>query len=203
MKTSHFLFKLIPCVVCLVLLSCSGEDGEQGIQGPQGEQGIQGPQGEQGEPGVDGADGQDTNSTVISSGWFEINTWDTDLSNFKFHRIPDLILTEFQRENSVILVYRRYQLVPTFTTIDLLPFYELDATNGSIGLAIQSKVSGNGLFLQIQAFGRAVTNEEFLGPETQFRYMIIDPASTDDKRYNVDFTKMSYQEVVDHLGLKP
>lgn len=211
MKTKNFIFWTITMVMFSVLIACSAEDGDTGPQGPQGEQGLQGPQGEQGDigpagtdgvDGVDGADGIDANSTVISSGWFEINTWDTDLTDFKFHRIPDLILTEFQRENTVVLVYRRYQPVPTITTIDLLPLYML-GTSGNIELVAQNKISGNGLFIQIQSFGRSVVNDEYLGPETQFRYMIIEPASTSDKKYSRDFSKMSYEEVVDYLGLKP
>ena len=202
MKTSSMGLKMIGIVLFGLLVACSAEDGAVGPQGPQGEQGLQGPQGEQGPAGADGADGIDANSTVISSGWFEINTWDTDLSDFKFHRIPDLILTEFEIENSVFLVYRRYQSTPTFTAINLLPLYVLDV-NGDIELAVQNRISGNGLFLQIQAYGRSVASEEYLGPETQFRYMIVEPASTSDKNGRIDFTKMSYEEVVEHLGIDP
>ncbi len=208
MKTKHFIFMVIPLALCALLAGCSAEDGDTGLQGPQGlqgEQGEVGPQGEQGPAGADGADGADgidANSTVISSGWFEIGTWDTDLSNFKFHRIPDLILTQFEMENHLFLVYRRYQPSPAITTIDLLPLYELD-TNGDIELAVQNKISGNGLFLQIESFGRSVTNNEYLGPETQFRYMIVEPATTSDKRNSIDFSKMSYQEVVEYFGINP
>lgn len=203
----YTLFRTI-CLLALATLifGCSAEDGEDGAIGPQGEQGIQGeqgPPGEQGPVGADGADGIDANSTVISSGWFEIDTWETDLSNFKFHRIPDLILTDFQIENNVFLVYRRYQQSPSFFTVDLLPFYQLDVANGDIELAIQQLLSGNGMFLQIQAFGRAVASEEYLGPDTQFRYMIIEPGSTSDKKKSVDYSKMTYNEVVEYLGINP
>ncbi|WP_208103867.1 collagen-like protein [Flagellimonas ochracea] len=202
MKTQSHILIMVAVMFLTLLVSCSAEDGAVGPAGPEGPQGEQGTTGPQGEQGPAGTDGQDANSTVISSGWFEINTWDTDLSNFKFQRIPDLILSEFQIENDVILVYRRYQTSPTFTSIDLLPLFQLDI-NGAAELAIQNRISGNGIFIQIEAFGRAVANEEYLGPETQFRYMIIEPASTSDKKTVKDFSKMSYQEVVDYLGLKP
>lgn len=211
MKTRNSFSKIMSFLFLTLLVACSAEDGEVGPQGPQGPQGEQGPvgsqgeqglQGEQGPTGADGADGIDANSTVISSGWFEINTWDTDLPDLKFHRIPDLILTEFEIENRVFLVYRRYHPSPAITTIELLPLYELSAS-GDIELAIQNRISGNGLFLQIQSFGRSVTNEEYLGPETQFRYMIVEPASTSDKKNSVDFSKMSYQEVVEYFGINP
>ncbi|WP_425235664.1 collagen-like triple helix repeat-containing protein [Ulvibacterium sp.] len=203
MKTKRFIYTIIPLVLCAAFAACSAEDGADGATGLQGPQGEQGPPGADGRDGQDGIDGQDGTANVFSSGWFEIDTWDTDLSNFKFHRIPDLILTEFQRENNVILVYRRYQPVPTITTIDLLPFYELNATSGGIELAIQSKISGNGLFLQVQSFGRALADEEFLGPDTQFRYIIIEPDPTSDKNATPNFSKMSYEEVIAHLGLHP
>ncbi|MDC6367244.1 MULTISPECIES: collagen-like protein [Flavobacteriaceae] len=198
---------MLMCAMSL-LLACSAEDGQDGAIGPQGEQGEQGPTGPQGEQGPAGADGQDgvdgidANSTVISSGWFEINTWDTDLSNFKFHRIPDLILTDFEIENHVFLVYRRYQPSPALTTIELLPLYLLSNT-GSMELTIQNRISGNGLFIQVQSYGRNVEAEEYLGPETQFRYMIVGPASTSDKNSGIDLTKMSYKEVVEYLGINP
>ncbi|WP_435622578.1 hypothetical protein [Flagellimonas sp.] len=205
MKAKAILLIVIPLVLCSSLVGCSAEDGETGPQGPQGEQGLQGEQGPQGQPGVDGtdgADGQDANSTVISSGWFEIDTWDTDLADFKFHRIPDLILSELERENNVFLIYRRYQPNPSITRIDLLPLYVLDI-NGSIELAIRNRISGNGLFLQIESYGRSVASDEYLGPETLFRYIIIAPPSTDDKRNPMNYAKMSYEEVIEYLGIDP
>lgn len=217
MKRTKQCIKAVGCALFLLLAACSAEDGvdgaigpegpqgEQGVQGaqgPQGEQGETGPQGEQGEQGPPGEDGTDANSTVISSGWFEINPWDNDLPDFKFHRIPDLTLSETQIENDLILVYRRYQPTPVLTQIAVLPIVEYNFS-GEPELSLTNRVQGNGLYIQVQAFGRNVANDEYLGPETQFRYIIIEPASTADKTGSVDFSKMRYEEVVDYLGLKP
>ncbi|WP_420601747.1 hypothetical protein [Flagellimonas sp.] len=200
MKTVRFSFWVIPFIIMFTILSsCSAEDGAVGPAGPQG------PQGEQGVPGTDGqdgVDGQDANSSVISSGWFQIDTWTTNLPDFKFVRIPDLILTESQIENNVFLMYRRHQPFPTSTIIELLPLVQHDGS-GAIELLYKSPIQGNGLFIQIESFGRNVSDNEYLGPETQFRYMIIEPPSTADKRNIVDFSKMSYQEIVEHLGINP
>ncbi len=215
MKWQFFSMKLATALLVVLTLACSAEDGEDGAigpQGPQGEQGSAGSQGEQGEqgpPGADGQDGQDGadgqdgtdgNANVISSGWFEIDTWNTDLPDFKFHRIPDLILTEFQRENDLILVYRRYQPTPAFTQIALLPVTVYDAS-GAPELSLTSPIQGNGLFIQIQAFDRNVTSEEYLPPETQFRYIII-PADDTTSKHAKDFSKMNYEEVMDHFGIE-
>lgn len=193
MRTKRFVFTIIPLALCALLNACSAEDGADGATGPQGEQGL---------PGADGQNGQDGTANVFSSGWFEIDTWDTDLADFKFHRIPNLNLTEFQIENDLILVYRRYRPTPTLTQVAILPV-AVNSASGDLELSLTNRVQGNGLFIQIQAFGRNVAGNEYLPPETQFRYIIIEPDPTSDKNNTPNFFKMSYEEVIAYLGLHP
>lgn len=207
MRTMSSNLKVVAVIFLGILVACSAEDGQDGAigpQGPQGEQGPQGPQGDQGPPGSDGQDGTDGvdgNANLISSGWLEIDTWTTDLPDFKFIRLPDLTLTEFQIENDLILVYRRYQPSPSLLQVELLPVTRYD-TGGRVELSITSRIQGNGLHLQIEAIGRDVTADEYLPPETQFRYIII-PADGSSSKNRVNYFKMSYQEVVAYLNLKP
>lgn len=205
MKWQIFSTKWVGSLLVMLAIACSAEDGEDGVigpQGPQGEQGAAGPQGAQGEqgpPGADGQDGQDGTTNVVSSGWFEIDTWDNDLPDFKFHRIPDLTLSETQIENDLILVYRRYNPAPTLTQVALLPITEYDFTGETV-LSLTNRVQGTGLVVQVQAFGRNVASDEYLGPETQFRYFII-PVDATTSKYAPDFSKMSFEEVLDYFGL--
>ncbi len=199
MKTRNGISRMMSLFLWVLLMACSAEDGAVGPAGPQGPQGEQGIPGTDGQDGQDGADGQDGTANVFSSGWFEIDPWDTDIPDFKFHRIPGLILSEFQIENNLILIYRRYQPIPTFTSVTLLPLAEYNSS-GTLELLLTSRVQGNGLFIQIESYGRNVTNDEYLGPETQFRYIIIEPDPTSDKR-PINFSKMQYDEVIKYLGL--
>ncbi len=174
----------------------AGEDGEAlGLPGPQGEQGPTGPQGEQGPAGEDGS------NNVIYSDWTSIDTWDNDSPMYKWTRFPDRILTQEQLNEAAILVYRKYQPSPANTLRDLMP---IDFHNGSGGLDIsyRSPIQGNGIMLSITSYGRNITTEEYKGPNTEFRYIIIPgglPAA-EGKRQN--FSKMSYEEVMDHFGLE-
>lgn len=210
MKAKILLAWLVAFSLGTLMVSCSAEDGDIGPPGPQGEQGPPGPQGEQGPPGSDGqdgvngqdgADGQDGNANVISSGWLEIDMWTTNLPDFKFVRIPDLTLSPSEIDNALILVYRRYQPSPALTQVELLPVILYDAS-GAVDLAVKSRIQGNGLNLEVEAFGRDVAAEEYLPPETQFRYIII-PGTESSAKNPVDFRNMSYEEVVNYLKLNP
>lgn len=179
----------------IILLSCSAEDGEPGPQGPQGEQGEVGAQGEQGPQGPEG------NSNVVSSEWFGIETWERDTPLIKLQTI--LELTDSQLESGVILIYRRQQTSSTGgVTIRMLPII---FTNSRLGYSVETWwfTTDNSLKIVIEAEGRDVAPDTYLPPETQFRYIIIEPPSTSDKDTMVNFSKMSYEEVIGYLGLNP
>ena len=190
--------------VVFVLLSCSAEDCEDGAIGPQGPQGEQGPvgaDGQDGQNGTDGQDGADGIPNIISSGWFGIDTWDTDTPRSKVHKIPNLEFTDSQLESDLILVYRRYRPNAEILYINTLPIIEHLATSGSLIRKTQSDIFLNELYIQIFGFGFDIRNNEYLPPETQFRYIII-PAEVTTSKNAPDFSKMNYQEVMDHFGLE-
>ncbi|SHG30052.1 collagen-like protein [Flagellimonas flava] len=183
---NYGLFKTIGLVIvtCLIL-GCSGEDGEIGPEGPQGEQGEQGLQGEPG------------NSNVIASEWFGIETWEDDRPFGKLH--PILELTNAQLERAVILVYRKDTYSPGFSLINMLPT-ETVRTRTRINIPVPE----NQLEIIVESLSNdfEVPSNEYLPPEIQFRYVILEPPSTSGKVPSVDFSKMTYEEVVDYLGLK-
>ncbi len=168
----------------IILLSCNAEDGEPGPQGPQGEQGIRGEQGPQGPEG---------NSNVIASEWFGIETWEDNRRTIKRQTI--LELTNAQLERAVIIIYRKNDYAPGFSNVDMLP----------TGRVIRTwiNIPENQLQIVVESDGIDIPSDEYLPPEIEFRYIIIEPPSTTGKDTMVNFSKMSYQEVVDYLGLNP
>lgn len=179
------LFRIIGLISCLTLfLSCSAEDGEIGPQGPQGEQGEQGLQGEPG------------NSNVIASEWFGIETWEDDRPFVKLQTV--LELTNAQLERAVILVYQKNEQTPGFGFINMLP-------TASARTRTRINILENQLQIVVETLtsGVAIPSNEYLPPEIQFRYVILEPPSTADKGTRVNFSKMSYQEVIEYLGIDP
>lgn len=194
MKLKIYISRISPFLLLLLFLSCSAEDGQDGLQGEQGPPGID---------GQDGADGMDGNANVISSDWFGIETWDpTDLPRLKLYRIPDLELTDAQMDNDVFLVYRRYQPSPESTFIDMLPFTSYNTSDGTMRFEYNNYIVPNNMFIEIRSVGVDIPDVRFQPPQTQFRYILI-PANNITSKRNMDFTKMSYQEVVDYLGINP
>ena len=178
------LFRIIGLITCLTLfLSCSAEDGEIGPQGPQGEQGEQGLQGEPG------------NSNVIASDWFGIETWETDLTFLKRQTILELTNTQLQR--GVILIYRKSQQVSGGTSlIELLP--------RGTSIITSINIPDNLLQIVVRSDGTEILPIDYLPPSIQFRYVIFEPPSTSGKGSSLpNFSKMSYKEVVEYLGLEP
>ncbi len=179
------LNRIIGLITCLILFSsCSAEEGEIGPQGPQGEQGEQGPQGEPG------------NSNVIASEWFGIETWEDNRPFGKLHTI--LELTNAQLERAVILVYHKNEQFPGSGFINMLP-------TASARARTRINLFENQLQIVVETLtsGVAIPSNEYLPPEIQFRYVILEPPSTSGKVPSVDFSKMNYEEVVELLGIDP
>ncbi len=187
----YSLLRIIYLVVCATLFfGCSAEDGTDGAIGPQGEQGDIGAQGEQGPQGEEG------NSNVISSGWFGINPWSFDEPFLKANTIYEL--TDSQLENASILVYRKRSNI----VVEALPIV-VYTLNGEIFRVTRINIFNNELRIVIEGRDVEIQSGEYLPPEVEFRYIISVPPSTADKSSRVDFSKMSYEEVVDYLGLEP
>ena len=173
---------MVVMTLAIIMTACSPEDGEDGAvgpAGPQGQQGPPGPQGDQGEPGEDG------NANVIASDWIpeEFSDVATTVTSFD---VMDTTIDQSILDSGVVLSYGRL----TSSVIEI-PF---TFSNRTYYIALFADG-------RIRFIGRSVDGAaETFGDLTDVRYVII-PSSTSSKNPGVDFTKMTYHEVMDHFGL--
>ena len=180
------------------LLSCSSEDGQDGAigpEGPQGEQGEQGQQGEQGEQGIQGEQGDTGTANVIYSEWIPSgfpNPINSDFDQWEMYA-PEL--TQEIHDSGTILVYARVTTViypvpnTFFTSNEHWEFRLLDTNDTLIAIRVNSIDGGN--------IGSPVLNGDF-------RYILIPggvPATTGKDGAPLDYTKMTYEEVIAHFGI--
>ena len=217
MRKTHF-FKVLfyLAIASLTLVACSPEDGEDGAIGPQGPQGEQGPQGPQGEPGQDGAEGaqgeqgeqgEPGTANVIYSDWIDSEFDDDIFTTSASFSIDAPLMTEDIIDEGVILVYGRSFPAPVTNDTDVyaLPvvfgaarqqsYYYRAETTGQLDIVVVANEEGE-----------PVGNPFF----EVFRYVLIpggqptddsNPGDVTTKREALDYTKMTYEEILEHFNI--
>jgi len=186
-----------------LVISCSGEDGEDGLIGPQGEQGDQGIQGEQGDQGIQGEQGdqgeqgEPGTANVIYSEWVttELSSEIVGTSQSFTIDAPDIDLD--MQNTGTILVYAR-RIDPVEGAI----VYPLPIVFGGARQQIYSYRSQVGeirITVTANEEGEAAGNGTFLA---QYRYVLI-PGGVEatSKGAVKDYSKMSYEEVLEHFSI--
>jgi len=171
--------------------SCSPEDGNDGAPGPQGPA---------------GSDGQDGNANVISSGWIEFDTavWTplTDEFGIDYRNYP-ITVSEISQDivdNGTVLVYTRF--VITGTQNYMLPYTENITGTDPDGQIVSFRYSMNDLTIKMRNVSGSGDPDTFGGPGiAEYRYIII-PASGSGKTSNLNYSKMTYEEVINHFNLE-
>lgn len=197
MKIKLSFFKVGLLLVSLVLTSCSPEDGADGAQGPQGVAGAD---------GADGADGVDGNANVLSSDWF--TPLDYTLStgfggiNLLDHDEAAPEITQAILDTGVILVYGKLNgYVSTIWVEDDVSLLPIVVTYGTSPTQIDTwnaiLTPGN-VRIRFTNNNNTYTN---LAINHSFRYVVV-PEAVSSKSANLNYRKMSYEEVVDHFGLE-
>lgn len=166
--------KTVHLFQCLLMVLYLSFTGCQDDDSP-----TEGPQGEQGPAGEDG------NANVIASGWIP-SGFTNDPSTFTFFDISDSNITQSIMDTGLVLAFGRVE-----NTIVSIPFV---FSRKSYYISMQSNA--------IRFIGASVdgTPQYFLDC-SHFRYVII-PASTAGKNGGVDFTVMSYEEVINYFSLE-
>lgn len=190
-----------------------GEQGPKGETGPQGEQGIQGetgpegPRGPQGEPGANGRDGtngedgEDGNANVIASDWFGPSGQTTIVNGYttyaEFTRsIPELSSDVYN--SGTLLVYARFEnFVPQIWPSGSSAALPLTISGGTTDHIFTYYFSITTLRIRYRREGPAST--PIIASDSRFRYILI--PSNHTAKSNVNFAKMSYEEIVDYFGL--
>ena len=188
-KIKHILNVTFIIMATNFLVGCSAEDG---AIGPQGLAGLD---------GVDGIDGQDGNANVIASDWVEAPN-----GVFSGTAEMNISLGEITFENINISAFLVYARTSAFSE-DVWP----QGQTTLLPVAIRSSADFK---LQLDYFFTTenLTIRYWQGPflefisfpsDTQFRYVII-PAvnNASGKNQSIDFSKMTYQEVVEYFDLE-
>ncbi len=226
MKTALKLFVNVLVLFALIAVSCSKDEteGPIGPQGPQGETGIQGPRGDPGEIGPEGPQGsqgsagEDGNANVsvgtvvlTNADWL----WN---SSYSFSYGPGTTSSTFTR-------YVNLNVPEIDAIIDdsglVLVYFKATASGGWQPLPFQFSSFGNDYDTHI-VYETSVGNIRFhyfwwanqgtvpIGLSTYtignypIKYVIIEGnviAKSPDKS-NLDFKKMSYEEIMDHFNLE-
>ena len=188
----------------IVVLSCSAEDGEDGVIGPQGPQGEQGLPGQDGADGQDGEDGEDGNANVIASEWFGPVGQSQESNGYTVYAEFDKALDGIDPEvfeTGTVLVYARFSnFVEEVWPLGYSAILPLTISGGTTDHHFTYYFSPDNLKIRY----RRDPVQEFISfsPDSRFRYVVIPAGSTSSKINPVDFTKMSYEEAMDHLGLE-
>jgi hypothetical protein len=163
-----------------------GETGMQGEQGEQGPAGQQGEQGEQGPKGVDGDDGQDGNANVFGSEWIPLCP--NNISNCQVFAIEDSRISQEIVDSGLVLAFGR--AIGDDVEAISLPFVFGDVSY--YFNLLEDKILFRAVAIGDKAFGGNLLSH--------IRYVVI-PSGTFGKTSNIEFGKMSYQEVIDHFGM--
>lgn len=201
MKTNVLSIKtvLIMALSMALVTSCSSEDGEDGAAGPQGEQGPAGPAGPQGEQGAQGEQGEPGTANVIYSDWIASEFGSLAAAEESEQLLVSFSVAEFNNENDVLLVYGRREINIISNEVYQLPFdlisqneiyrYRLSEGSGFTALYVEALTTdgGTNIFTHFD----------------DYRYVIIPGGvSTSGKSGSgIDFTKMSYEEIVAHFNI--
>ncbi|MEX0275869.1 MAG: hypothetical protein AB3N16_15970 [Flavobacteriaceae bacterium] len=184
MKTMKFLSRLLSLVLIVSLGSCSPEDGEDGATGPQGPQGEQGVQGPQGETGT---------ANVIYSDWIQANYLNTNPVPSNVMGLATFSPSELNVANDVVLVYGGNNINGDF---EIFPLPYLRNGNIYFTFGLFSPGETGNLQLQIRPYTLDGTNASFSYFD-YFRYVVIPGGtSTSGKSSSIDYTKMSYKEII-------
>lgn len=167
----------------------AGQDGADGLNG--GQDGADGATGATGTAGADGAAGADGNANVISSGWYTLanSEWTANGNNKIITATKDdAEITQEVMDTAVILAY--IDRGPGNSGVYSLPIVELFSYTYYINNV------GGITYRHYKSDGGTVSAPTSI----KFRHVII-PASTSGKS-SIDFTKMTYEEVMDHFDLE-
>ena len=187
------------CALALFILACSPEDGQDGAQGPQGEQGLSGADGED---GADGEQGDPGTANIIYSEWFPsefANNINLSLDSF-IVEVPGL--TNEILENGLLLVFGRTINIIDEEQVEQLPrivffsdqyyYYRHSSFPDSSTDPLEFSIiveSTNGGFIGFPFFD-------------DYRYFIIPGGvRVGGKSAQPDYTKMSYQQIIDLLNI--
>lgn len=185
-------------LIAVISFSCQPEQGPQGEQGPIGEQGPKGDKGDKGDNGKDG------NANVYASDWFTPNSWNTstifEITNFE-HTINDSKITQELLNSGTLIVFGKLEGYSSNIwqkgQVSQLPVNLSYKTSEGLSLDTWTALATVGK-LKIN-FTNSINLYTSISTAHTFRYVII--PSNKASRLALDYTKMSYNELMESLEL--
>lgn len=207
MKTTRKIFTYGLLIFTLVFTSCS-KDGDVGPIGPAGIAGTDGTNGTDGTDGTDGADGVDGNADVrllefgsetINDGTVTYNMDGVSLADINGNLILGFYANIYQTPNAGNSFVTKKQWIPVPGRGESGLFETRVVIDGSSALLSGGPTSDFKVTLyqlgSLIAYTTEVTFDEF-------KIFIIPPSSMISAKYSIDFSQMSYEEIIAHFDLE-
>ncbi|MCX7547822.1 hypothetical protein OS188_07645 [Xanthomarina sp. F1114] len=197
MKTILKAKYLVLALFVAFSFACSPEDGEPGPQGPAGIDGVDGAD------GTDGTDGTDGNANVIYSSWFGpdgqtfISNGYISYAEFEVN-VPEL--TNDIINNGVVLVYAKLSnYVPEVWPEGHIAQLPITIGGGTTDHFYTYYVEESNINIRYRRDGPQP--EWIFSSTNRFRYVLI-PGNTGARVQQIDYSKMTYEEVINHFNLE-
>ena len=198
MKTTKLIKSILVVAFVAFLGSCSSEDGADGLNGVDGTDGVDGVDGMDGADGTDGEDGDAGTANVIYSDWIDSEFASISAAEESEQLLVSLGPGDFNADQDVILVYGRRADNAILFTVSQLPF-ELFSQSEVYRYRVSEGATFNALYVDNSSSDGGNKVFDYFA---DYRYVIIPGGvSANGKSSSIDYTKMSYEEVIAHFNI--
>jgi len=186
MKFTNSFF--IALLTTLLFVACSSEDGQDGVNGLNGIDGID---------GADGADGETGTANVIFSDWIDRDFLLDGAQASNLMGLEVFNASELNPVTDVVLVYGERDTGSDADGIYMLP-YILASQNEYYGFGLFNVTGGTGLQIRVNTLDGGTNLFTFF---SSYRYVIIPGGISTSGKSSINYTKMTYQEIIDLFNI--
>lgn len=196
MKISKRFFNLL--FVTSLFIACSKDDGQDGATGPAGPQGEQGVAGTNGEDGAAGEQGSTGTANVIYSDWIQASYLNPNASPDNVMGLATLSENEFNIATDMVLVYGGNNIASDTYEIFQLAYIHNQNIVFDFGMFGSSTSSNTNLQIRVNTLDGTNNNFSYID---FYRYIIIPGGISTSGKSSIDYSKMTYNEVMAHLNI--
>ncbi|WP_435654453.1 hypothetical protein [Cellulophaga baltica] len=199
MKKTHLSTKLFLMIIFTIgLVACTGEDGIDGLNGIDGINGVDGLN------GTNGTNGENGNANVIASEWFGPDAQYFESNGYTKYAEFEKLVSEIDTamyDYGTILVYAKFDnFVEEVWPVDHIALLPLHISGGTTEHFYTTYSSIGSIKIRYRRESGLVPETYNISSSAQFRYILI-PQITTAKSAPENFSKMSYNEIINYFGL--